>query len=196
VVVFLRTIVFGLNHAFFTALSGAGLGAARLSRRGWQRWLMVLIGLGAAMLFHGLHNLGVTLADVSLLGLLLSLLIDAGGILLLLVIVLLAWRQERSWIETELAEEVAGLLTRSEYVAASAYGQRLRLWWNTWKEQGWRAARRQGRIHRLLTELAFRKHQLRVPGNEQDVALLTDIQRLRREIAAEGGERETLSWPA
>jgi len=67
-VVFLRAIVFGLNHAFFTAFSGAGLGMARQAHRGWPRWLAPALGLSVAMVFHGLHNLGVTLADESLLG--------------------------------------------------------------------------------------------------------------------------------
>ncbi len=190
VVVFLRVVLFGLNHAFFTALSGAGLGMARLARRGCLRWLMPLVGLAAAMTFHGLHNLGVSLADVSLGGLLLSLLTDSGGILVLLVIVLLAWRQERQWIETELGEEVDILLTTSEYSAASAYGRRLRLWWAAWTRGGREEARRQGRVHRLLTELAFRKHRLRVLGDERDMALLADIKRLRQEIAAQKSEME------
>ena len=184
VVVFLRTVLFGLNHAFFTAFSGAGLGAARLARRGWQRWLLPLLGLGAAMTFHGLHNLGVSLADISLVGLLLSLLTDGGGLLVLFVVVLLAWRQERLWIETELGDEVDRLLTASEYSAAAAYARRLRLWWAAWRRGGRKEARRQGRVHRLLTELAFRKHRLRVLGDEDDVTLLADIEHLRQEIAS------------
>ena len=39
-VVFLRALVLGLSHAFYTAFSGVGLGLARLARSGWQRWLM------------------------------------------------------------------------------------------------------------------------------------------------------------
>ena len=192
-VVFLRAAVFGLNHAFFTAFTGAGLGVARMARRGWQKWLMPLVGLGAAVTFHGLHNLGVTLAEASLGGLLLSLVADAGGMLVLLVIVLLAWQQERRWIETELRGEVGGLLTRSEYLAASVYGRRLRLWWNALVRGGWKAASRQAREHRLVTELAFRKHQLRVLDDEEDVALLTEIQGLRQAIAAALGKAEVPS---
>jgi len=161
VVIFLRSVVFGLNHAFFTAFTGAGFGLARLARRRWQRWLAPLLGLGAAIAFHGMHNLGVTLAEVSLAGFLMSLLTDLGGLLVVLVIVLVAWRQERRWLQEELKEEVDTLLTATEYEAAITYGQRLRLWWEAWSEGGWAAARRQGRSHRLLTELAFRKHRLR-----------------------------------
>jgi RsiW-degrading membrane proteinase PrsW (M82 family) len=195
-VVILRAVVFGLNHAFFTAFSGVGLGVARLVRRGWQRWLAPLLALGVAMLFHSLHNLGVALADVSLLGLLLSWLIDVGGILVLLVIMLLAWRQERSWIEVELKDEVDGLLTGPQYEGASTYGRRLQLWWDAWKQGGWRAAQRQGRVHRQLTELAFRKHQLRALDGDDDVALLAEIQRLRQEIAADQVEADAMSTPA
>ena len=182
VVIFLRAVVFGLNHAFFTAFTGAGLGLARLARRRWQRWLAPLLGLGAAIAFHSLHNLGVTLAEVSLAGFLMSLLTDSGGLLVVLVIVLVGWRQERRWLQEELKEEVDTLLTATEYSAATTYGQRVQLWWKAWSQEGWAAARRQGRAHRLLTELAFRKHRLRVLGSGQDVALATEIGQLRQEI--------------
>ena len=182
VVIFLRAVVFGLNHAFFTAFTGVGLGLARLARRRWQRWLAPLLGLGAAIAFHSLHNLGVTLAEVSLAGFLMSLLTDSGGLLVVLVIVLVGWRQERRWLQEELKEEVDTLLTATEYSAATTYGQRVQLWWKAWSQEGWAAARRQGRAHRLLTELAFRKHRLRVLGSGQDVALATEIGQLRQEI--------------
>jgi len=195
-VVFLRVLVFGLNHAFYTAFSGVGLGVARLARSGWQRWLMPLAGLGAAIVFHGLHNLGISLADVAWGSVLLSLLSDSGGILVLLVVLLLAWRQERHWIRTELREEIGGLLTAAEHEAASAYGQRLRVWWAAWRRGGWKEARRQGRLHRLFTELAFRKHRLRVLGEEREGAILAEIEQLRLEIAALRREARAMLSPA
>lgn len=75
-------------------------------------------------------------------------------------------------------------MTAAEHTAASAFGRRLRLWWAAWKRGDWREARRQGRIHRLLTELAFRKHRLRVLGEERERTALAEIERLRLEIAA------------
>lgn len=186
-VVFVRSVLFGLNHAFFTAFTGIGLGLARQAPRGPRRWALALMGLGAAMAFHALHNLGVSLTDVSLGGLLLSLVSNSGGLLGLLVIVLLSWRQERKWITVELQDEVDSLMTAGQYAEASGYAQRLRLWWTALGRSGWREAGRQGRIHRLLTELALRKHQLRVLDDADDLIVLADIERLRREIATASG---------
>jgi len=195
-VVFLRSVLFGLNHAFFTAFTGAGLGLARQARRGWRRWVLALLGLGAAIAFHALHNLGVSLTDVSLGGLLLSLASNSGGILTILVIVLLSWRQERQWILAELRDEVDGLLTAAQYTEASGYGQRLLLWRDAFRRGGWREASRQGRVHRLLTELALRKHQLGVLKDSDDVIVLADIERLRREIARASGNHFVPAPPA
>ena len=50
-VVLLRAVLFGLNHAFFTGLTGAAIGYARQSRRGSRgRRLLPLLGLGGAIL--------------------------------------------------------------------------------------------------------------------------------------------------
>ncbi|MCX7854240.1 MAG: PrsW family intramembrane metalloprotease, partial [Caldilineales bacterium] len=49
VVTFLRTVVFGLNHAFYTAIVGVTLAVASRTRR---RWWLPALGLVAAMGVH------------------------------------------------------------------------------------------------------------------------------------------------
>jgi RsiW-degrading membrane proteinase PrsW (M82 family) len=183
-VVFLRSVLFGLNHAFFTAFTGLGLGWARLAPRGWRRVVFPLTGLAASILFHALHNAGITFAETSPWGLLISLVSNAGGILVLLVVVLLAWRKERLWIAIELQDEVDRLVTSEEHSTAALYGRRVRLWASSLSSGGWREARRQGRLHHLLTELALRKHQVRVLDSTEEEDLRLDIDRLRNEIVA------------
>ena len=165
-VVMLRLLLFGLNHAFYSAIVGAGFGlAAEVTgpMRRW-RWLFPLLGLLLAIAFHAVHNLGMALAATNRAALLIAILANWGGVFLLVVIVLLAWQEERQWIAIELWPEVGTTLTPEEYVTATSYGQRLGLWVTVWRQGGWRQAQRSSRHHSLITKLAFLKHRLRNNG--------------------------------
>jgi len=91
-VAFLRSGVFGLNHAFYTAIVGVTLAAALGTRRRW--WLPVL-GLMMAMGVHALHNLSAAFATRYPVLLLLNVLLSGGGVLVMVTIVVLAWQRER-----------------------------------------------------------------------------------------------------
>jgi RsiW-degrading membrane proteinase PrsW (M82 family) len=158
---FLRTILFGLNHAFFTAFAGAGLGLARSSRRRAVKVLAPVLGLLAAIGFHALHNLGATLTSATVLSLLISLVANAGGVLIVVVILILAVRQERRWIAEELRPEIGILLTVDEYHIAQAPLQRLRARRRAASSLGITHGRTVGQFYKLLTELAFRLHRYR-----------------------------------
>ena len=176
IVIFLRAVLFGLNHAFFTAITGAGLGLARLSRHRWGRWGLVLLAWAISVAFHAVHNLGASLAQVNFLAFFVSVASDGGGVLLIVVIALLAWQREREWIIAELADEVGVTLSREEYTTAASYGRRMRQWF-----AGARG-RRLGHLHDLATELAFKKRQLRILGAEREPKLAAEIVRLRERI--------------
>ncbi len=177
-VVFMRTLPFGLNHALFTACTGAALGLARQSRSP-ARWLFLFpAGLLAAMSLHGFHNLSVGLGCP---GLIAAIAGDWGGIATLLVAAVLAWRQEKQWIQQELAEEVAaGLLAEAELRTLQSASQRAgaRLW--IWRRRGWKAFRLLGRFFNVATELAFRKHELRSGRGKGGTP--EEVQHLRRRV--------------
>lgn len=92
VVAFLRTVVFGLNHAFYTAIVGVSLAAALGTRR---RWWLPILGLVVAIGVHALHNLSAGLADRYPPLLFLNVLLSGGGVLVMVLIVVLAWQRER-----------------------------------------------------------------------------------------------------
>ncbi|MCG2768388.1 MAG: PrsW family intramembrane metalloprotease [Anaerolineae bacterium] len=166
--VFMRSIVFGLNHAFYTSLTGAALGYARLSRKRWERWLVPLIGLSAAVFFHTVHNLFATLAEYVCFSLGVSVLSQMGGLLILLVILILAWGEEKEQIEKQLTEEVTGgVITKKEYAIIGSYRRRVAAWWKALSDSGWRAARQQGRLFKLATELAFAKRRQQKRGADR-----------------------------
>ncbi len=188
-VVFLRAIVFGLNHAFFTSLTGAALGFARHSRAAWGKWLVPPFGLSLAIAFHAIHNIGTSLAELSCLPVLFSLFTDWGGVLTVLVIILLAAQQEKKWITLELKEEVAsGVLSPADYALTVSYRQRFLARWEALLGQGWRRWRQLGRLFHLATELAFKKYQLRMTGGGEEAKVA--IARLRDQIVALRGEMD------
>lgn len=186
-VVFMRAIVFGLNHAFFTSLTGAALGFARLSRAAWGKWLAPPFGLGLAIGFHAIHNLGASLAELNCMTILFSLFSDWGGVLVVFVVILLAAQQEKTWITQELKEEVAsGILSQADYVMTTSYRQRFLARWEAllgWRWQRWRQL---GRLFHVATRLAFKKYQLRTAGDGEDTRAA--IVRLRNQIVALRGE--------
>ncbi len=175
VLIFLRAVIFGLNHALYTGLFGIGLGLARHAPTpsSARRW--VVAGFVAAVGAHALHNLGASISSVNGLGIFLSLGLAVGGIALVGIVVLLTWQQERLWLRDELRGEVGVLLSQTEY--DSLVG-------------GWRrsplldARRNKSQAKRLqqTVEIAFRKHRLRRLGAEREPKLAGQIDKLRGEI--------------
>ncbi len=178
-VIFLRAALFGMNHAFYTGLTGIGLGLARTTRRQESRLLWIGFGLVAAIVTHSLHNLGASLAEVNLIGLGLSLMVAAAGILLMLVAILLSWRHERFCLRLELAEEIGILLSAADYEEIT------RRWNNPIHKWGSVAQARARRMHDLV-ELALKKNRLRNGAGGEGPALVQEITRLRVALAEEG----------
>jgi RsiW-degrading membrane proteinase PrsW (M82 family) len=127
VVVFVRAFVFGLNHAFFTSLTGLGLYLARMSRNAFARGVFAILGLSAAMLFHAIHNLGIVMAQATcLLSFLIGALSDWGGVLIIFVILIIGMMTEKRWITSELKEEIElGLIDQRDYTLARSYTERM-----------------------------------------------------------------------
>ncbi len=175
VLIVLRAVIFGLNHAFYTGLFGIGLGMARhaASAGAARRWAW--LGFAAAMVTHSLHNLGASLSSVSGLGIILSLALAVAGFALIIVVLLLTWRQERTWLQDELRDEVGVLLSSAEY--HSLVG-------------GWRRSplldarndRERAKRLNMAVEIAFRKHRLSRFGPDREPKLAQQIDELRGKI--------------
>ncbi|MCE5259995.1 MAG: PrsW family intramembrane metalloprotease [Chloroflexi bacterium] len=183
--VLVRGVAFGLNHALYTAITGAALGYARLRKGTASRWLIFLLGYGAAVIIHMLHNALVSGAEACLLGFL----IDWGGVLVLLLIVVLCWKNERDITSIYLQEEVSlGIISQAQYDAISKHKHigpsKQELNAQTKRQlQVWRE------ISRTATELAFKKHQYNRIGDEGRnghiiASLRSRLQELNGQLAA------------
>ncbi len=181
----LRAVVFGLNHALFSAVAGVGLGLARLWRGVWRRWLAPLVAFALAVALHASHNLFSGLAAEACWPLLISLAGDWGGLLVLLAVIVLSWREERRWLAIQLGDEVRlGVITAAEYAALVA-GGRLGAFWTVLSRQGWAAAWAWRRRAAWATELAFKKHQLATAGSTAGEG--PAVERLRARLRSSSG---------
>jgi RsiW-degrading membrane proteinase PrsW (M82 family) len=189
--IFLRSVPFGFNHAFWTGTIGAAVGYARLSRNWAERIGVPVVGWIAAVSLHGIHNAGASLVEqTSCLSLGVSVLVDWGGLLLLLAIALLVLRKEGHWIERGLVEELRhGSLTAEEFDLLRSARRRTLVRWHAWSRGGWAAYRAVGRYYQCATELAFKKQHLRSLGDEG--GNLAEIQRLRQVLA----QSRQAAWP-
>jgi len=180
-VVFLRTVIFGLNHGLFSSITGLGFGYASIGSKPWQRWLAPPLALGGAIIAHVVHNTFTGLATVLCWPILISVLSDWGGVLIMLLIIFLSWRQEKRWIVQELSGEMeAGILSQADYETIASYWRRTSTQWRAFSRHGLRQARKLRKLHQLATELAFKKHRLHVSGNQEKGE--AEISRLREEI--------------
>jgi RsiW-degrading membrane proteinase PrsW (M82 family) len=193
--IFMRSIVFGFNHAFWTGIVGAAIGFARLSGDWGRRLLVPMAGWVMAVLFHGLHNAGAVLVEQTFcLSLGVSLVLDWGGLLLLFVVAFLVLRKEGEWMERGLVDEVRrGALSPQEFDLLCSAGQRASVRWKAWRHGGRSAYRLVGRYFQSATELAFRKQHLHSPSDE--AADQAEIQRLRDAVAASRATAWPWLWP-
>jgi RsiW-degrading membrane proteinase PrsW (M82 family) len=159
-VFFLRTVMLGLGHATYTAMTGLGFGLFATMRGGW-RWAMPLAGLMLGMLLHFGRNLFGSYLAMEGLGVLFIVLLNAVVVVVLFgLLIWLSWRDRQRIIEG--LQGVTGvLITPAEYAAATN-GWMLLPGWNLFNliglPGGFRAARRK---QANLFQLAFLRQRAR-----------------------------------
>lgn len=171
----LRVILGGWGHAVYTAFIGVGLAVARLRPGRAIKIIAPLVGWLVAVFLHALHNTMATLlaGNFGLGGLAATLAVDWIGWAIALSVAIWAILRERRWISEYLQEEVdQGTISAGQYQTACSLrrqvGARLR-------------SRESRRFYEICSELAQKKHQLAVVGDEGGNS--ARITRLRAELA-------------
>lgn len=173
----IRSVLFGFNHAFFTCIVGLTLGLVRYTPQRIVRYFALACSLCVAIFFHALHNFAV---NYDLPGLVFSWLIQSCGVIVILAVAVLAWRHERRWMEDYLREEVAlGTITAADYNEAVHIRLRFQAQFTALLSGDWRRFMRVWRMHQAVTKLAFCKHQLSLGDRFRHD---DDRESLRREI--------------
>lgn len=177
--VFMRAVIFGLNHALFTSVTGLGVALARMSTNPAARLVLPVGGWMGAMFLHFLHNAAVSFNSALCF---VALITDWGGIFLLLLIIVWALWQERNWLRKYLAEEVQlGTLTVNQYQLAVSGRQRSRTLFHALTSQGLGAYGHNRRFFQRCSELAYKKHHLELFANRKNYML---VEQAREDVAA------------
>jgi len=179
--IFLRSFIFGLNHALFSSMTGLGIALGRLSPNLALKIAAPVSGWLAAVFLHFMHNITVLQGGVLVC---FTLLFDWGGILLLLVIMLWALLQERNWLKQYLADEIRrGTLTTNQYQTAISGHRRFLFSLNLLFSRGFRANRVSASFFHRCSELAYKKHHQSLFKDKKSAEA---IESLRREIIVLG----------
>ncbi|MGB8215193.1 MAG: PrsW family intramembrane metalloprotease [Anaerolineales bacterium] len=115
---FIRVIIVGWQHPFYTAFFGIGLAVARLNRNWFVRIGAPLVGLALAMFTHAFHNTVATLLG-GLPGLLVGAFFDWSGWLFMFGVILWAtWREQQDLKKYLAAELQAGTISPAHFHTA------------------------------------------------------------------------------
>lgn len=174
---FIRVILVGWQHPFYTSFTGIGLALARLNRSLAIKMIAPVAGLGIAMLNHSIHNTLAAFSDG--LTCFFGLFLDWSGVLFMFAIILWATWVERANIINHLREEVEmGLISKAQYQTASSALARGFACSSALFSGRYNATTR---FYQTCAELAHKKEQLRRLGQGDGTASL--IQKHRAELA-------------
>lgn len=170
---FVRVILVGWMHAFFTAFTGIGFAISRINKNTLIKFIAPLIGLGAAMSIHAFHNtFGGLIGGLG--GLAAGTFVDWTGWALMFGFIIWMIVNERNIVKKQLAEEVfAGLISQAQYQKALSP-------WNM-TISGF-SGRSTARFYQVCGELSHKKQQLMKLGDESGNSAI--IASLRTELAA------------
>jgi len=175
--VFVRVILVGWQHPFYTAFTGIGLAIARLNRRLSIKLIAPTLGLGTAIFAHSIHNILSSLFS-GLNGMIFTNALDWSGWLVMFGFILWMIHRERQLNIVQLKDEVAsGVITVHQYnTACSAWSQ------NAASVKAFFKGHFQATLqfYQLCGELAHKKQQFTTLGEER--ANTEIIERTRVEL--------------
>jgi protease PrsW len=174
---FLRFVIFGWQHAFFTAFTGIGLAITRQSRDPLVKILAPLTGLGMAIFTHSLHNTVLTML-AGLAGLAVATVAAWTGWLFMFGLIVWLVLREKRWLGEYLHEEVGlGVITHQQYSAATSFFGQTKARFSALTRGRYRSTER---FFQLCGELSHKKRQLATMGDES--GNMAVISHLRAEL--------------
>ncbi|MBK9927561.1 MAG: PrsW family intramembrane metalloprotease [Anaerolineales bacterium] len=174
--VFIRVLLVGWMHPFFTAFTGIGLAVSRISRNTFVKIIAVPVGYAVAVSTHAFHNTFGSLVGGGG-GFILGLIADYFGYAFMIVFIIWMIVHERNILKKQLVEEVnSGAISRGQYNAAISFFQ-TGVHLAALTSGTFRATTR---FYQVLGELAHKKEQLTKLGDEK--GNLRIIEQLRAEM--------------
>ena len=175
---FIRIVLVGWQHPFYTAFIGIGLAVARLNRNWTIRIIAPLLGWGVAMFTHAFHNTVASLLS-GMTGLIIGTVFDWTGWLFMFAVIIWATWKDRQDVKKYLAAEVqAGTITPAQFNIATS----------SWRQMFARIAAvfngrysKTARFFQVCGEYAHKQRQLANIGDEGGNQAI--IQKYRTELA-------------
>ncbi len=177
--VFVRVILVGWQHPFYTAFTGIGLAIMRMRRAGCIKYAAPLIGFGVAMFTHAFHNALASFMS-GLGGLAFGTFLDWTGWFFMFLFIVWAVSSEKKLLQKHLQEEY-----KLELISAAQYHTAISAWKQTFARMrsissGKYAATK--RFYQICGELAHKKEQFHTLGNEKNNIEI--IEKYRVELAS------------
>ena len=167
---FVRIILVGWQHPFYTAFTGIGLAAARISKNNFVKFFTPLLGLIAAIFVHSFHNTIVPLfiQDDTLGSVIFATQLDWFGWFLMLGFIFLMNLREKNILRNYLKQEMdAGIISKEQY--RISYSPKLRrIERNKAKAENRELLLQVKNFYQLCAELAHKKHQYSRLGSEKN----------------------------
>jgi RsiW-degrading membrane proteinase PrsW (M82 family) len=175
---FIRVILVGWQHPFYTSFLGIGLAIARLNKNWGIRILAPLLGLAAGMFAHGLHNTIAAFLPSGWPGTVIGTAIDwTGWFVMFIIIIWATWREQQNLKKYLAAEVQAGTVSPALLRTASS----------GWLQMFARIAalingkyRKTARFYQVCGEYAHKRRQYDLLGDEG--GNLARVQKLRSEM--------------
>ena len=175
---FIRVILVGWQHPFYTAFIGIGLAMARMNRNWLAKIIAPLMGWALAMFTHAFHN---TIASIlnGFEGLVIGVLFDwTGWLFMFCVIIWATWSDQQNLKKYLAAEVQAGTITPALFhTASSAWLQMFARMAAIFSGRYFKTAR----FYQVCGEYAHKQRQYARMGDEGGNQAI--IQQLRTELA-------------
>jgi RsiW-degrading membrane proteinase PrsW (M82 family) len=170
---FVRVILVGWQHPFYTSFTGIGFAVARTNKNMFIKLIAPLAGFGIAVTTHAFHNsFGGAIGGLE--GLAAGTFVDWIGWTFMLGFILWMIANERSIVKTNLCSEVtAGTITQAQYQKA------ISPWTVT---TAGLSGRNTSRFYQVCGEISHKKDQARKFGDESGNLAL--IEKLRAELTS------------
>ncbi len=175
---FIRIILVGWQHPFYTAFFGIGLAVSRLNKNVAIKIFAPLLGLAAGMFAHAVHNTVAAILPSGLPGTLIGTAIDwTGWFFMFIIIIWATWREQLNLRKYLAAEVQAGTVTSAQLRTATS----------GWLQMFARIAAifngkylKTARFYQVCGEYAHKRRQYDLLGDEG--GNLARVQKLRTEM--------------
>ncbi|GAB4472065.1 MAG: PrsW family intramembrane metalloprotease [Anaerolineales bacterium] len=172
---FIRVVIVGWQHPFYTSFIGIGLAFSRLTRSSFWKVSAPILGFSLAVFTHSMHNL-ISSVYPSFQTCLVGTIIDWTGWLAMFLFVLYMIARERQILEQHLEEEILlGTITQAQFQKALSFSHRV------FDPLVSLFSKRHPIVHRfyqLCGELAHKKAQAQLASDRVDYPAIIEAYRV------------------